>query len=389
MKSIADISLSKICLGGENDLSGYKYALMTGDYIRPSTRVSDGPHHMLLKKYHLLGNAVLTREHFEASEYYLNAKKCIDLFGEYFPGIDTPGKIIDAAQRFIALYEGKDVSNFNGDGHSADNQPIEVRRIRGSSCYQLVQGNHRCAFALAKQETEIRAVIHEDKSEITLIQFLLDHLSWEQGEKHLYQPIPAPELEDEWTLVRGCQDRFDLMLDFLKLIGFTNVASQLKVMDIGSYFGWFMNQFERLGFNVFGLEKDNIPTLVAQICYPRLKGRILAAEAGDYLEQHAEKYDITLCLSIMHHMFYGRTKVDPMAFLKTIDSCTKHILFFEMGDENEAWFRTILKGWNPNTIANWVISNSSFSKVVCLGKDQDRKGSFANNFNRTLFAFLK
>lgn len=389
MKTLANIPLSRICLGGENDLSGYRYALMTGDYIRPSTRISDGPHYNFLQKYNQLGAEVFLQHNFETSEYYLNALKCIDLFGEYFPGIDSPEKIVHAAQRFIALYEGKNVSNFSSAGHSADDEPIEVRRIQGSSCYQLVQGNHRCAFALAKQETEIQALIHEDKSEVTPIQFLLDHLSWEQGEKHLYQPIPVPELEDEWSLVRGCQDRFALMLDFLTLIGFTKVADQLKIIDIGAYFGWFMNEFDRQGFNVFGLEKDNIPTLIAQICYPRLKGRIFAAEAGRHLEQHPEKYDVTLCLSIMHHMFYGRTKVDPVAFLKTIDACTKHVLFFEMGDENELWFKDLLKGWNPATIANWIISNSSFSKVVYLGKDQDGKGSFTGNFNRTLFAFLK
>ena len=164
---IENIPLGKILLGGENDLPGYKYSLITGDYMRPSTRAIDGPHSRFLADYLRDGPSVFDR--LETSEYYENARQCIVLFGEYFPGIDQDSAITLAARRFVGLDTGEDISHLPSAGHSADGELIELVPIQDSDCYQLRQGNHRVAFAHASGQSHITAKVLHKRSETTPI----------------------------------------------------------------------------------------------------------------------------------------------------------------------------------------------------------------------------
>ena len=60
-----------------------------------------------------------------------------------------------------------------------------------------------------------------------------------------------------------------------------------------------------------------------------------------------------------------------------------------MGDEREAWFSSLLSGWNVETIEKWVLENTDFKWSYRLGCDEDGVGQFAGNFGRMLFAFVK
>ena len=378
------VSLNKILLGGENDLPGYQYALMTGDFMRPSTLVSLGPHASLLRDYQLHGESIF--DTFESTGYYKNAQHCIDLFGDYFPGIDSDSKIILAAKRFVGLWLNHDVSHLPSHGHSRDGALIELLPIDDSDCYQLRQGNHRVAFAVADGKEHIEAKILLRKKQITPVQFLLKSLSWEKGEKVIYQPLPCPELVKQWTLARRCDDRLSRMLSFLEV---TSLPFSTKILDLGSYYGWFVSQFRHSGYNAFGVEKDNIPILIGSIAYGNLEGFVFKDDIVRYLNNTSQCYDVICCLSIMHHMINQREKSDPLELLQLIDKKTSRILFFEMGQEHEAWFSESLKGWNPDKIENWILGNSSFMKVTRLGADEDGTGKFKGNFGRMLFAFEK
>ena len=108
-----------------------------------------------------------------------------------------------------------------------------------------------------------------------------------------------------------------------------------------------------------------------------------------FLSEGSQKFDVISCLSIMHHLINRRESIDPLKLLHAIDKATNKILFFEMGQETESWFKTSLQGWNDSTIPAWVLNNSSFKSFQNLGKDSDNVGKFKENFHRTLFVFIK
>jgi hypothetical protein len=382
------IPLSKILLGGENDLSGYKYSLMTGDYLRPSKKVEESPHSQLLKDYIKYGIKILDKDFFEKTFYFKNAQTCIDLFGGYFPHIDTDDKICLAAERFIKLFTKENVSHLPSDGHSPDGELITVIPIQNSDCFQLLQGNHRVAFAVANSHSTIKANILYKRQEITPIQFLLENLQWEQGDKILYQPLPCPELESQWSLARNCEDRLLMMKNFISETISLKPDNSLY-LDLGSYYGWFVNKFSEIGFESYGVEKDNIPIQIGQILFKNLQQKIFKDEIVRFLRGCNKTYDIVSCLSIMHHFINQREKREPKELLKLLDKCTGKVLFFEMGEEHEQWFSTSLQGWNTNFIEEWVLRNTSFTKSYQLGRDKDSQGMFVGNFGRMLFAFVK
>jgi hypothetical protein len=384
--AVIDAPVDKILLGGENDLPGHVYALMVNDLLRPSKAVRHGPHARLLQAYARQGMQLFEPDNLSQTEYYQNALDCIDLFGEYFPGIDTAEKITLAAERFIRLFSNEDISHLPSDGHSSDGELIKVARIRDSDCFQLIQGNHRAAFASAKQQERIRCHLISDRVETTPIQFLLDTLRWEQGEKILYQPLPCPELSSSWVQARKCTDRLERMLAFLS----TRLpASSGRIVDLGSYYGWFVSKFREMGFAAEGVEKDNIAIQIGKIAYGNLDFGIHRGDIVRFLKRNKEPYDVSCCLSIMHHLISGRERGDPVELLKLIDANTSHVFFFEMGEPHESWFSQTLSGWSSTAIEEWVLSNTSFTRAHQLGRDADGVGNFSGNFGRMLFAFEK
>jgi hypothetical protein len=382
------IDLNKILLGGENDLSGYRYSLLTGDFKRPSCRAASGPHATLLRDYLEFGDRVLEAPLFEQTAYFKNAQQCIDLFGDYFPGIDVDERIVLAAERFVRLFDGREVVDFPAEGHSRDGDIIQVVPIRDSDCYQLIQGNHRVAFAVAQGKTHIKARVDLRQTEVTPIQFLLENLQWEKGEKVVYQPLPCPELELNWTLGRRCSDRLARMISFISRPG-RPTWDNMRLLDLGSYYGWFVSEFARRGLDAEGVEKDNIAIQIGKIAYGNLDERIHRTEMRRFLGQLAHPYDVVCCLSIMHHLITGRERGNALELLRLVDRATKDVLFFEMGQEDERWFASALNGWNVDAIEKWVLDNTNFASSFRLGPDEDGVGRFAGNFGRTLFAFIK
>lgn len=63
--TVQSVPLNRILLGGENDLPGYRYSLLTGDFKRPSCSVASGPHAEFLSSYLKLGDAILETPFFE------------------------------------------------------------------------------------------------------------------------------------------------------------------------------------------------------------------------------------------------------------------------------------------------------------------------------------
>jgi hypothetical protein len=383
---IKNIPVDKILLGGEGDLPGWKYSLMSGELARPSKLATDSVHVKYLRQFGDKQN--VSDSEIIKSSYFQNALDVSSLLGEYFPGAKNSEEILMIAKNFLYQFKNESITLIGKKKFSRKYSLVKIFPIKKSDYYQINQGNHRLAIQIVKGRRKILARVYPFKKQITPIQFLLKNTSWEKGEKIIYQPLSAPELYKEYVIARRCQDRFEMMTSYIK--------SELKLdpketsyLDLGSYFGWFVNSFLQSGFNSYGVERDAISIQIGEILFKDIRHRVHQNDMYKFLSEGSRKFDVISCLSIMHHLINRRESIDPLKLLHAIDKATNKILFFEMGQETESWFKTSLKGWNDSTIPAWVLNNSSFKSFQSLGKDSDNVGKFKENFHRTLFVFTK
>jgi hypothetical protein len=384
---LLEIPVKKILLGGEGDLRAKQYSYLTGDLLRPSTRALSGPHATFLADYERFGEKIFDQDIFETTTYYKNARDCIRVFGGYFPSSLSPDQIVLSAKRFALQFEGESVAHLPAEGHSPEGEIIKVFTVRDSDCYELMQGNHRVAFAARRNQEFITANVQFDPN-YTPLQEMVLNVAWESGAKELYQPLGLPEFESSWILLRDCKARFNKMLKLLRerQLGADRVD---RVVDIGSYYGWFVSRFVSSGYNAVGIERDRHAIHIGELVYGNLAGRVLWDDARTALSEQATQSDVICCLSVMHHYVMGKYSTSAKEFLKLLNERTRKVLFFEMGEDHEQWFARSLAGWNKDFIKSWIIENTEFRIAHELGRDSDNKGRYRNNFGRMLFAFEK
>ncbi|MBW8308961.1 MAG: methyltransferase domain-containing protein [Candidatus Paracaedibacteraceae bacterium] len=380
-----EVPIDKLLRGGENGIRAARYAELTDNFMRPSTPITEGPHVKLLRLYEEIGDKVFEDKVFTATDYYKNALECLTLTGSYF--YDHPEKIIQLARRFINQYKGKDLSLPSQPGQSNSGQPIWVRPIKFSSYYEVIDGNHRIARTIMGGEKTIKAIIYEKEPVFTPLQELLLDCLWINKQKWLYQPIEAPELKDQWTLVRQSIDRLEMMKNFLTKIDYN--ISKKSYLDIGSSYGWFVKNFTEMGFNAFGIDRDPFSIKIGMNVYQLKPQQITNSDiilGLNHMIDQNKIFDVVSCLSVLHHFVLNKSSTTAEDFIKKIDKLTKDILFIDTGEEHEEAFEGSLKGWNPQYIQEWILKNTSFKKVIALGVDQDKKPPFNQYYNRTLFA---
>jgi hypothetical protein len=376
------VPIANLLCGGENLIPAAQYALITGKPLRPSTPVSQGPHAALLREYALEGEKLLSPGRFEQTAYYRNASECLDLVGLYFPYVKETHQIVKIAERFIRQFvKNEPVPDL--PGHNKPNEPIDVRPIRLSDCFEVINGNHRIAAAIYHGDKFIE-VLPRQEAVLTPMQELLRNVLWQDGRIELYQPVGLPEVQN-WTLVRHCSDRFALMRDFLQ-------ARQLLMgtyVDLGASYGWFVAQMRALGFQSYGVERDPMALRVGELLYDNNKDFLIRSELVRYLRENNRKFDVVSCFSVAHHFALGRAGITAEELMGMIDRITEKVLFFDTGQCHEEWFKESLKEWDADFIEKWLYKNTTFKKVLRLGTDCDSVKPFEQNYRRTLFACIR
>jgi hypothetical protein len=382
------IPLTKLLLGGEWNWRAKRYAYATGELIRLSIPVSDGPHAEFLRQYAICGRRIFEKPIFSETAYFRNARDSIRLFGEYFPYCWLPEHIEICAKRFVLQYEHKSVTDLPSVGHSPTGENIRVFTVKDSDCYELDEGNHRVAFAALRGDESILADIL-DIPDYTPLQEMILRVEWQSGEREIYQPLGLPEIQQTWRLLRKSSDRLERMLRFLDMHNLTPERAG-KVLDVGAYYGWFVSEFLKRGYDAYGVERDRTAICVGDIVYGNVGKRIQWDDAGIALRESTERYGVICCLSIIHHYILRKNSgISTMELLNLLDERTEKVLFLEMGEEHEAWFSRSLAGWNIDTIKKWVLGNSKFKNAYELGRDADNVGLYRGNFGRMLIAFTK
>ncbi len=245
-----EVPVAKLLLGCQGDLPGSQFATRTKDLMWTSRRVADGPHAQLLRLASAKGASGLTDREILDSPYGILGERCVAECGEFF-GASEPQQIVAVARAFIGRYNGEPQAN-TFRHQSPHGATIAVARIRHSDYYQIIDGHHRGA-ALAAADVKRVRVRTRLLPTTTAMQGLLTRMSWIDGRRELYQPLPAPELSRGWTTVRRCSDRLEKITNFLRTERLLPPVTK-SYLDVASCYGWFVSAMRDLGYEAQGIE---------------------------------------------------------------------------------------------------------------------------------------
>lgn len=382
---VRPVPIDRVLCGDNHGLTAAHYSRVIGDPLWPSTPLSQSPHVMLLQRYKEIGLRVLEPEELQHTEYFGHAARIIDVFGNYFEARDRE-HVRDIAKRFVSWLEGHNFDTPRGSGHSDGREPIVVRPILHSDCYQTVNGHHRLAIAYVRGLREICALVNGPAVLTPLQQLLLDVL-WVKGRTEMYQPIDAPEVA-RWTLTRRCTDRFAKIREFLTEQNLLPPHAT-SYLDVGCSYGWFVAQMQKLGFSAYGVERDPIALAVGHLCYRLDARRTLRGDCVRFLRDCQTVYDVVSCFSLLHHFVLGRCAVSAEQFARLLDRVTGRVLFLDTGQNHEAWFRGSLREWDAEYIECWLRRNTTFKSIWRPGADEDARPPYEANYGRMLFACVR
>jgi hypothetical protein len=206
-------------------------------------------------------------------------------------------------------------------------------------------------------------------------EFLKYLLKWEAGllrlssSKFRYQPTSRPVLlpGSHLRAARPSEDRWVMIKDHIP-------AGSKTVIDIGSNSGYYLVRFADLGYLSHGIESDPDLVYFTSLQNYLLDAKGVSCECGRFdlaFIQHMPRYDIVLCLSIMHHIIMSEGVNAAEAVLEGLAQKTNHVLFFEMGQSNETkadWFHRLPR-MEPDPevwISQWL-RKCGFKKVETIG----------------------
>lgn len=376
------VPIERVLLGGQNRLSATQFADALGDPLWASTSVVDGPHAALLcdaREWSLSDAEIL------ASDYGRMARACVASSGEFFSARDDAG-IVEVARRFIDLAWLDRTDDRRLPHQSAPGQPVLLAPVRGSDCFQVVDGHHRLAAAWVAGERFVTARVKRFAVS-TPLQDILDAMSWIGGERELYQPVAAPELVQSWVTVRRCTDRLAAMRRVIEGLGLEPRAA--SYLDVASCYGWFVARMGEQGHPAEGVERDPLGARLANLAYGVDPAAITTSDAVDFLEAAERRWDVVSCFSLLHHFVLGRGKVGPEELVHLLDRVTGRVLFIDTGQEHEAWFADSLAGWDTARVARFLTEHGTFDRVVDLGPDRDAVPPYQDNYGRHLFACIR
>lgn len=376
---IVTVRVDRLLMGGEQGYDGTTWSELTENPARCSTGVVDSPHVNLLQQHAVEGQGVLQADLFPRTRYARNAAEVIQHTGSYF-GARNTSEVSDRARSFVDWSPTKE-----RDLHPAETSPgqlIRVRPIRYSDCYQVIDGMHRLAHQIALGAADIEVAV-ATRSTTTPVQNILLAMSWLQGRRELYQPVPFPEVQT-WPLVRHCTDRLEMMQAVIPER--TRGGSYL---DVGCSYGWFVSEMAKRGFTTGGVELDPRAPRLGQLAYGLECSRVQVGEAVEFLRGRALDFDVVSCFSLLHHFVMGRGPCGAEEFIRLLDETSRHILFLDTGESHETWLADQLPDWNARFVEAWLRKHTKFSEIRALGRDKDSSGRYRGNYGRMLFACIR
>jgi hypothetical protein len=380
-----EVPTDHLLQGAQAGLSAEEFSARTGDLLWASTRVADGPHVQLLR---LADDSPgpLTDAQLLATPYAALARRCIDVRGHWFGATDDAGVLALARSAIARHRDTSDRDRPAPPAASGSADPVLVAPVAGSEYFQVLDGHHRVAELAASGAATAR-VVAKWLPVRTPVQRLLEEMSWLEGSRELYQPLPMPELQQSWTLVRHCEDRLRKMTDWLTAEDLMPPRAT-TYLDVASCYGWFVGRMAALGFEATGIERDPLAPRLGAAAYGLDPAAITTGNVENVLPW-TEQRDVVSCFSLLHHLALGRGGVSAERLLELLDRVTRRVLFFDTGQAHEAWFRESLPQWDTAYVERFLRAHTTFDRIIDLGPDGDARGPYRDNYGRTLFACVR
>ena len=382
------VEIRKLFISGDVLLTSNEWIRLTGDLRKSSCLLKDSFYVDFINRFKEKEN--IGDEEIKRTHYFRNAMRCIGINGSYFEAMDEEGAVVQA-KKFADMYrkikagQGKQAFDV-GRGHSGSDRMAVVYKVFNSDHFEIFDGHHRLAieYVLGKETKEV-VVLFTKKT--YLQELVFNGKQTDRKRMEMYQPLDSPEFSKGWSVIRKCEDRFKLMLGFLKERGLA--GSGLRVLDLACSYGWFVRGFLKNGFNATGIDRDSASVKIGETAYRIDHKNIFTSTIESFIKKNTEKFDIVLFLSVLHHYGLGLEKHSPGEILRLIDNVTDRVLFLDSGQNHELWFKKRLPEWDEDYLIRLIKEKTSFKSVIPLGKDEDGVGIYKGNYGRTLFACVK
>jgi len=384
------IDLRRALSYGEAGHDAGKWAEITGDMRRASMPLADSPHVKFLEQYWAAGEELFLPQNFKQTAYFKNAIQCVQITGHYFDQ-DTVEGITEQARLFITLFNRIKTGNTqevqfpSTRGHSSSHALPVVRATWTPNTVQIDDGMHRLAVYWVLGRLKTTALVFPALP--TTLQALVSQTSKTQEHPGLYQPIKSVEFDRSWRLVRQCEDRLEMMLQFLS--SRNHRVSDRTIADLGCSYGWFVAEFLKRGADAIGVDMNTAALKIGQIAYGLPARRLINGNLINFCDSSARTYDIVVLLSVLHHFALKPDFGKPEELLQRADRITGAVLFIDSGQCQEERYRNTLPQWNNALITDLILQNTSFDRVIKLGADSDGVGPLRGNYGRTLFACVR
>ena len=316
--------------------------------------IQETPHYQFIRDYQNNPNLK-----FESTSFWKLCDRALAIHkmktNEPYIRRNKGGKVGSADQQcttFIKLYE-----NIKHKGNVA---PIEVKAAHDGK-YIIEDGLHRASIACAMGFRNVPVIIKSADDKLLKLMENLRDIYPKEGKKVLYTPVDHP-IFSNWKVLRD-ETRWMLIKDEFNW-------KDKKILDIGSYTGFFSIKTAKLGAHVTGIEIDEQRLKQAKMINTLLELNVnfLYADFFEYLKD--KKFDCILFFSVLHWILKEKGINGVCDTLKIL-SFSSPVMFFDMGQDHEPKMRT--QEWNheliinKETIPDLVISNSGYRYFKHLG----------------------
>jgi len=257
-----------------------------GDCSLPSKRVGLWPHTSLLDDYDKFGGKIFLEEYFRETEYYQNAVSCIREYSR-FTWCKNEDEIVLAAKYFVEKIHSKAVGQRKTQG-GKHNLPVIVRKIKGSSMYQVCDGHHRVSRAHFQKEASIGCFINPWPKVYTPAQEKIISL---YGRMEVLQELTEVPETTSWPIAYSVKMIMPVIEQFISQIG----RDEISILDLACSYGTIaksLNQFNNI--NILGVEHRRIAFEIALNCNKVQDNNILHDSYSTFLENTEKKFDLVV-----------------------------------------------------------------------------------------------
>jgi SAM-dependent methyltransferase len=181
---------------------------------------------------------------------------------------------------------------------------------------------------------------------------------------------------------RSSDPRLQVVLDACRRL---DAAS---VLDLGCAEGYIVRRCAEMGLLAIGVDADAVRLMIAQqsLLLDGVEGfGLIKSDITPDTVSTLPRSDVTVCLSLMHHVMYEHGVDYACRLLSAIGSVTRTALVFEMGQSNEAAFpwsgRLPDMGSDPHRWISDFLTSVGFTNVEKMAEVE----SFNSQVRRATF----